>query len=126
MPEAKCAAIRIFLFRHFWNKPADSQWANGRVIFPPDDGEVVDEDSGEEDSIVINNLPGAQLRSEAEVVLHVTKSNSDYDSEDNLPLPHFAKRQKVSRQKKKYRATCINKKWYHLRYAPLDPPYVPK
>nr|CAI5866806.1 unnamed protein product [Callosobruchus analis] len=32
------------------------------IIFPPDDGEVTDEDSGEEDNVVINNLPGAQLR----------------------------------------------------------------
>nr|CAH7751981.1 unnamed protein product [Callosobruchus chinensis] len=71
------------------------------IIFPPDDGEVTDEDSGEEDNVVINNLPGAQLRTLAEVVLPNIEDVSDVDSEDDLPLSRLVKRQQVSRPKKK-------------------------
>nr|CAH7764837.1 unnamed protein product [Callosobruchus chinensis] len=74
---------------------------NEVIVFPPDDGEVTDEDSGEEDNVVINNLPGAQVRTLAEVVLPNIEDVSDFDSEDDLPLSRFGKRQQVSRPKKK-------------------------
>ena len=36
-------------------------------IMPPNDGHITDEDSGEENSVTINNLPGIQLTSESYV-----------------------------------------------------------
>nr|CAH7764628.1 unnamed protein product [Callosobruchus chinensis] len=65
------------------------------IIFQLADGGVTDEDSGEEDNVVINNLPGLQLRTLTEVVLQNTENASDFDSEDELPLSRFLRRQKV-------------------------------
>ncbi|KAK4880424.1 hypothetical protein RN001_008570 [Aquatica leii] len=72
------------------------------VILPPLNANdaVTDEDSGDEDQIVLNNLPGSQLRAEAEVmynnifddnvppeIISRTTSNNDlWDSEDELLL----------------------------------------
>nr|CAI5821774.1 unnamed protein product [Callosobruchus analis] len=53
---------------------------NEVIIFSPDDFEVTDEDSGEEDNVVTNNLPGVQLRTLAEVLL----PNTDNIFFDNL------------------------------------------
>ncbi|KAF2896625.1 hypothetical protein ILUMI_09549, partial [Ignelater luminosus] len=64
-------------------------------IFPPKDEIVTDENFGEQDNVVIQNLPGAQLRAEAEYCIL-----SDEDTEDNLPLSNF-----VTKNKKKQEAT---------------------
>nr|CAI5832943.1 unnamed protein product [Callosobruchus analis] len=66
-----------FLCRDYWTRPLtlselmeeventnlDTDLIpNEVIIFSPDDFEVTDEDSGEEDNVVTNNLPGVQLR----------------------------------------------------------------
>nr|CAH7761214.1 unnamed protein product [Callosobruchus chinensis] len=137
--------IRIllkFLYRDYWTRPLtlselteDVENTNldtdlipdEIIIFPPDDGEVTDEDSGEEDNVVINNLPGAQLRTLAEVVLPNIEDVSDFDSEDDLPLSRFVKRQQVSRPKKKQTEELA---WIKNDITPnmpsWTPPYGPK
>lgn len=59
------------------------------VILPPDNANDpnTDEDSGEEDDIVVNNLPGAQLRAEAHVVFE-----DEWDSDDEKPLSELVER----------------------------------
>nr|CAH7751978.1 unnamed protein product [Callosobruchus chinensis] len=96
------------------------------IIFPPDDGEVTDEDSGEEDNVVINNLPGAQLRTLAEVVLPNIEDVSDVDSEDDLPLSRLVKRQQVSRPKKKQTELAWIKTDITPKMPSWIPPYGPK
>nr|CAH7765196.1 unnamed protein product [Callosobruchus chinensis] len=92
-----------------------------------DDGEVTDEDSGEEDNVVINNLLGAQLRTLAEVVLPNIEDISDFDSEDDLPLSRFVERQQVSRPKMKQTEELA---WIKTDITPnmpsWTPPYGPK
>ncbi|CAH1972734.1 unnamed protein product [Acanthoscelides obtectus] len=63
-----------------------------------------DEDSGDENEVDINNLPGSQLMAEVEVVFENKGSNqttveSDFDSDDDLPLSTFLtkKRPKLSK-----------------------------
>lgn len=60
-------------------------------IFPPSDGYETDEDSGDEAKVDINNLPGNQLRAEAEVSFENNDilSADGYDREDELPLSSF-------------------------------------
>ncbi|KAF2886820.1 hypothetical protein ILUMI_19353 [Ignelater luminosus] len=53
---------------------------------------VTDEDSGEEDNVVIQNLPGAQLRADAEDYTSSDEESNGYESEDNLPLSNFVTR----------------------------------
>lgn len=59
------------------------------TIFPPDNANdpVTDEDSGEEDNVVIDNLPGSQLRVQCEV-----ERSDEWDSDDELPLSNFVQR----------------------------------
>lgn len=75
------------------------------IIFPPEDNENTDEDSGEEDNVEINNLPGRQLRATAEVKLPETlldsQQSDEFDSDDDLPLSHFVKRPKKSKSSNK-------------------------
>lgn len=68
------------------------------TIFPPENcnGSITDEDSGEEDNVAIDNLPGSQLRVPAEVNFDKTPlaepedlTEGSSDEEDNLPLSHF-------------------------------------
>ncbi|KAK9694758.1 Transposase IS4 [Popillia japonica] len=65
------------------------------TIFPPDNanGEITDEDSGEEDDVCIENLPGSQLRERAELNFdeptRLENTEDSSDEEDNFPLSHF-------------------------------------
>ncbi|XP_050308063.1 piggyBac transposable element-derived protein 3-like [Anthonomus grandis grandis] len=68
-----------------------------------------DEDSSEENEVDINNLPGSQLMAQVEVIFENKGSNqttveSDFDSDDNLPLSTFLtkKRPKLSTSKPNY------------------------
>jgi hypothetical protein len=64
------------------------------LIFPPENANDdcdTDEDSGDEDLVVPDNLPGAQLSAEVEV--QSSENNSqDWDSDDNKPLSTFVER----------------------------------
>ncbi|CAH0560088.1 unnamed protein product [Brassicogethes aeneus] len=58
------------------------------IIFPPENANEncdTDEDSGAEDDVVPNNLPGVQLRAPAEIEVDVV-GDDDADSDDDLPL----------------------------------------
>lgn len=57
------------------------------ILQPPINacGDLTDEDSGDEDVMNINNLPGNQLLSEAEIVISENDSDNEED-EDDLPL----------------------------------------
>lgn len=57
------------------------------TIFPPDNatGELTDEDSGDEDIMTINNLPGSQLKAPTEIVFE-NDIGDDFSSEDDVPL----------------------------------------
>ncbi|KAF2882557.1 hypothetical protein ILUMI_23612, partial [Ignelater luminosus] len=78
------------------------------ILFSPDNANdcLIDKDSGEEDIVTINNLLGSQLRNVevvtgysdtkfeavlpvAEVVSTPEQDNSDFESEDELPLSRF-------------------------------------
>lgn len=73
--------FHIYFIYSYWKKPLTlhelleeaekletSEIPDGIVIFPPENAndENTDEDSGEEDNVVLNNLPGSQLLAEAE------------------------------------------------------------
>lgn len=59
------------------------------AILPPTNAcqDLTDEDSGDEDMMTVNNLPGSQLRSEAEL-MNSSQENVDdgYDEDDYIPL----------------------------------------
>lgn len=63
------------------------------IIFPPENhsADITDEDSGDENQVLLDNLPGSQLRAQAEI--HY--GSSDSEEEDNLPLHQLSKRQRL-------------------------------
>lgn len=66
----------------------------GIIIFPPENANEncdTDEDSGAEDDVVPNNLPGVQLRAPAEIEFDM-EGDDDWDSDDDLPLSTFVER----------------------------------
>lgn len=88
------------------------------TIFPPDNSNdpVTDEDSGEEDNVVIDNLPGSQLRIECEVEAEVDSSN-EWDSDDELPLANF-----VQHKPKKIKSFSYSKQdLTHTTFLPWSP-----
>ncbi|KAK9744115.1 hypothetical protein QE152_g8089 [Popillia japonica] len=56
------------------------------VLMPPENclADLTDEDSGDENFVSIDNLPGSQLRAEAEVMEHLDEEL--WEEEDNIPL----------------------------------------
>ncbi|XP_028159394.1 piggyBac transposable element-derived protein 3-like, partial [Ostrinia furnacalis] len=72
----------------------DSLVPDSLIIFPPENcnADVTDEDSGDENIVLLHNLPGTQLRAHAEI--HYGSSDSE---EDDLPLHELAKRQRIDR-----------------------------
>ncbi|KAK9688454.1 hypothetical protein QE152_g35313 [Popillia japonica] len=55
------------------------------VIFPPETAneDHTDEDSGDEELVDLNNLPGSQLRAPAEII-DSNETNENYDSDTDL------------------------------------------
>ncbi|CAG4962968.1 unnamed protein product [Parnassius apollo] len=62
------------------------------TIFPPENAnaDVTDEDSGDEEFVALQNLPGSQLRAPAEVTFHMSS-----DEEDDVPLSSLSKRRRT-------------------------------
>ncbi|CAG4937378.1 unnamed protein product [Parnassius apollo] len=62
------------------------------TIFPPENAnaDVTDEDSGAEEFVALQNLPGSQLRAPAEVTFHMSS-----DEEDDVPLSSLSKRRRT-------------------------------
>ncbi|KAK9693525.1 hypothetical protein QE152_g34150 [Popillia japonica] len=56
------------------------------VLMAPENclADLTDEDSGDENFVSIDNLPGSQLRAEAEVMEHLDEEL--WEEEDNIPL----------------------------------------
>lgn len=99
----------IFFFSDFWKRPLtlnelleeaenldvnDDRIPNEIIIFPPDSDAITDEDSGDETHVDISNLPGRQLRADAEVKFCNIGSDNESDSEFDLPLSLLVKRKK--------------------------------
>ncbi|KYB25608.1 hypothetical protein TcasGA2_TC034291 [Tribolium castaneum] len=64
------------------------------ILFPPENANEcnTDEDSGKEDNVVLNNLPGSQLRGNVEVALNhedeeINDEIENWDSEYEIPFP---------------------------------------
>jgi len=59
---------------NFWKRQKiDEEGVPGEIlIFPPENNELTDEDSGEEDDVLLQNLPRSQLIAHAEVRLPET------------------------------------------------------
>ncbi|XP_018578332.1 piggyBac transposable element-derived protein 3-like, partial [Anoplophora glabripennis] len=74
---------------------------NDITIFPPQ-GDITDEDSGDENVVEMSNLPASQLQAPAEINLK-RYNNDDFSSEDELPLARLisVKSKKKSSKKKK-------------------------
>lgn len=80
----------------------DDVYGSGMDIYllPPENacGNITDEDSGDENNLDIENLPGNQLRAPVEIQFNnVSKSSSNSDSDNNdeeytMPLSELAKR----------------------------------
>ncbi|KAI4463131.1 hypothetical protein MML48_4g00005195 [Holotrichia oblita] len=75
------------------NLDDDAQLPDLVVLFPTNNAnaENTDEDSGEDDDVIIDNLPGSQLNAPV-VAVYNQKEDDSYDSEDDVPLSHFAKK----------------------------------
>ncbi|KAK9717063.1 Reverse transcriptase (RNA-dependent DNA polymerase) [Popillia japonica] len=71
------------------------------VLMPPENclADLTDEDSGDENFVSIDNLPGSQLRAEAEVMEHLYEEL--WEEENNIPLSLL----KVA-MKKSYEWSC--------------------
>lgn len=66
-------------------------------ILPPDpnfDANDTDEDSGNEEEVHINNLPGSQLRSTAEIRIIGRTDDEEWDEDDLIPLSELAERER--------------------------------
>lgn len=66
-------------------------------------GNITDEDSGNEEVVHIDNLPGSQLSAPAEIKVVVRQTEDDFSSEDDLPLSHLKSNvsEKVEKKQKK-------------------------
>jgi hypothetical protein len=65
------------------------------VILPPENcnADVTDEDSGDENQVNLNNLPGSQLRAPGEACFRSERDSSD---DEDVPLIQFSKRRRVN------------------------------
>ncbi|KAG5860884.1 hypothetical protein JTB14_021741 [Gonioctena quinquepunctata] len=63
-----------------------SEPPQGIILFPPDNAndDITDEDSGEENEMSINDLPGSQLRAKVDII-----GGDGSDLEDDLPLSYI-------------------------------------
>nr|CAI5868144.1 unnamed protein product [Callosobruchus analis] len=103
------------------------------VIVPPENAnnENTDEDSGDEDDVILDNLPGSQLLAEAEVLHDSTAADTEvsadgFDSEDDLPLSTFGTRVVESKVAKKSRNYKWNNRDIESDILAFVPPYGPK
>lgn len=71
------------------------------TIFPPDNAaaDITDEVSGGEDDFTIDNLPANQLKAPAEIIFQDDDHDSDFSSDDNLPLSQLRTNVPINKQK---------------------------
>ncbi|KAK9729210.1 hypothetical protein QE152_g16035 [Popillia japonica] len=89
------------------DEPETTKHIDGAIIFPPTNAcaDVTHEDSGDENIVSINNLPGSHLQAPAELLRASLSSSSD--EEDDMPLIHLqtpsTSKSKTSQKTKKKR-----------------------
>ncbi|KAK9702515.1 hypothetical protein QE152_g29907 [Popillia japonica] len=77
------------------------------VLFPLDDGNVTDEDSGDDENISPNRLPASQLAGPAEILPPKSYYNSaEYDNEDDLPWAELRAKAIKSKVPVMFKETC--------------------
>ncbi|KAK9727481.1 Transposase IS4 [Popillia japonica] len=83
------------------------------TIFPPENAceYISDEDSGDEDNVNPNNLPGSQLRAPAEINLTQQEDeDTGFDAEDHIPLAQLQSTNadnSVMNKKRKIETPCV-------------------
>ncbi|CAH1987929.1 unnamed protein product [Acanthoscelides obtectus] len=104
-----------YSYWNYWKLPLKLHDFMAEIENIDDDEYNTDEDSGDENEVDINNLPGSQLMTEVEVVFENKGSNqttvkSDFDSDDDLPLSTFLtqKRPKLSKPNYSWKKGDIN------------------
>ncbi|KAL3268026.1 hypothetical protein HHI36_007159 [Cryptolaemus montrouzieri] len=84
------------------------------MMFPSNaNGEVTDEDSGDEDQVCPPDLPDSQLSAPAETCSDNRNRDDDFDSEDEISLAELTRKQK---------GRTKGKKNYHWTNGDLVPP----
>ncbi|KAL3267110.1 hypothetical protein HHI36_011250 [Cryptolaemus montrouzieri] len=81
------------------------------IMMPPSNanGEVTDEDSGDEDQVRPSNLPGSQLSASAEVYSDDRNRDDDFDSEEEISLAELERKLKGrTKEKNNYHWTDGN------------------
>ncbi|KAI4469575.1 helix-turn-helix psq domain [Holotrichia oblita] len=89
------------------------------ILYPPENANDynTDEDSGEEDNVVLNNLPGSQLRGNVEVFINEDEEKGvdveeDWESEDESDVDllsfYFLSMQQVGPTESKTPSKCLN------------------
>lgn len=75
------------------------------VLFPPINAndDITDEDSGDDENVVMDNLPGSVLNSQAEASFRTDTTNidilpTDSDSDDDIPLAQLCKYKKKQKR----------------------------
>ncbi|XP_017472568.1 PREDICTED: piggyBac transposable element-derived protein 3-like, partial [Rhagoletis zephyria] len=93
--------------------------ATGITIFPPENEEVTDEDSGDENVVDINDLPGLQLRAPAEINLNRRVDDSDFSSDDDLPIAQLIPEKPADKN-----LSAKKQKRYNWTKEDLPPPII--
>lgn len=94
----------------------DAEIPNDIYILPPENAneEITDEDSGDEETVNMNNLPGSQLRAEVQVSFEDCTQTPEletdsWDSEDDLPLS-VIRTKEISAKKKEAHLQMVAKR----------------
>lgn len=103
------------------------------VVFPPVNAndDVTDEDSGDDENVIMDNLPGSLLDSQAEPVFYADVVNigeeGSEDSDDDIPLSTFMKYKKKRKNNDWVQEDMISKlpSWAdesvaNINFLPLD------
>ncbi|XP_071051360.1 piggyBac transposable element-derived protein 3-like [Onthophagus taurus] len=93
------------------------------TIFPPVNAaaDLTDEDSGAENDLTVNNLPASQLQASVEIVIE-SNYDSDFSSDDNIPLSELQSQNTVARNKQKVKT---KKRQMHYSWIKEDLKLLP-
>lgn len=109
------------------NFDLDSPAPDSITILPPENAneELTDEDSGDENFVTPNNLPGSQLRAEANLSYdgESQQDEEQWDSDDEIPLSSFAtKKKKLSIKSKSRKKPTV--KWSDVELTNTFPNWL--
>lgn len=109
----------FFFCSSYWKKPLtlnelleevehiddETRLPDAIVLFPPNNAndDITDEDSGDDENVVMDNLPGSVLNSQAEASFRTDTTNidilpTDSDSDDDIPLAQLCKYKKKQKR----------------------------